>query len=477
MTRPGRCEDCGADGIVHALGRCSPCYWRHHNALGRATCPGCRSLRLLTDTGLCRVCQRWANHQRVPPVPRPCLQCGEVRLHAGHGLCSRCYQRRQDMPLVLAGGLQRRLAEAPEWLGAFAEALSTTRNPGRATVLLTQLGRLLTAHPHATPAALLELSRTPGRSVGSLARSLEDFFVDQQLTFRPDHAARLAAGRRARRVAATPEPLRPALSRFADRELANRERCRRNGTRFRADSTVEAGLSVLRDLAQYLFSQDINDWALVAAGHVEGFLNTPTSMRPHRLTVLRRFFRWARGERLILTDPTRGLHRQSQAGFTGEVLTVERQRELLHRWATGAGHPNENVFGLLALLHAASSSEVAAITVENIDGRKRAVQLGDRPWPVVLDPLTWAAVQACLSHRNALRTANQHLLVTTSTRTRRTRASSAYLSHLLDPAGVNPMRCRLTRLVDMVGQHDPKVFTVALGVSDTALIRYQGDGG
>lgn len=38
------------------------------------------------------------------------------------------------------------------------------------------------------------------------------------------------------------------------------------------------------------------------------------------------------------------------------------------------------------------------------------------------------------------------------------------------------MRCRLTRLVDMA-QHDPKVFTVVLGVSETALIRYQGGGG
>ncbi len=102
------------------------------------------------------------------------------------------------------------------------------------------------------------------------------------------------------------------------------------------------------------------------------------------------------------------------------------------------------------------------------------------PWPVALDPLTWQPCKLARCIEAPCERQASTLLVTTSTRTRRTRAFSAYLSHLLDPAEVDPTWTR--RAVDspasgdMVGQHDPTVFTVALGVSDTVLIRYQGDG-
>jgi hypothetical protein len=80
--------------------------------------------------------------------------------------------------------------------------------------MIGHLGRLLEdEHPN-HPQALLERTRTPGRSMGSLARGLETFFTEHGLALANDHAKRLAAGRRRRRIDAVADPLRPAVEAF-----------------------------------------------------------------------------------------------------------------------------------------------------------------------------------------------------------------------------------------------------------------------
>ncbi|MFD5330052.1 integrase, partial [Streptomyces sp. NPDC127092] len=84
---------------------------------------------------------------------------------------------------------------------------------------------------------MLERSRQPGRSMGSLARALENYFTEHGLAMPTDQPERLAAGRRQRRIDAIPESLRPAVASFADHLLRARERARRAGTRPRSDLT------------------------------------------------------------------------------------------------------------------------------------------------------------------------------------------------------------------------------------------------
>ena len=62
----------------------------------------------------------------------------------------------------------------------------------------------------------------PGRSMGPLARALEDFFTSRRLALPTNQADQLAAGRRQRRVNDVPEPLRPAVASFADSMLRAR---------------------------------------------------------------------------------------------------------------------------------------------------------------------------------------------------------------------------------------------------------------
>jgi hypothetical protein len=78
--------------------------------------------------------------------------------------------------------------------------------------------------------------------------------------------ARLAAGRRQRRVDGTPDPLRPAVALFADAQVRARERARGAGTRPRADSTIETNLATVRDLARFVVRCGKLDWAAVDMG-------------------------------------------------------------------------------------------------------------------------------------------------------------------------------------------------------------------
>ena len=313
--------------------------------------------------------------------------------------------------------------------------------------------------------------------MGSLARALEDFFTDRGLVIPTDQAERLAAGRRRRRIDATPASLRPAVASFAAWMLRARERARRAGTRPRADATIEAALATMRDLARFLATVCGKlDWALVDVGDLEAFLALLPKGRKRRLTVLRQFFGFARTQRLVLVDPTGGLSAKAPGGFTGQTVGLDQQRRLFRRWTTDLMvHPHEALLGILALLHGASSREVRLLRLDQIDPAAHTIRLGTRPHPVPLDPASWRILQRCLAHRQALRTDNPHVLVTRGTKAHRTPASTAYLSHVLAPAGVPPRMLRSTRLVDLVNTVDAKLVAATFGMDPEGVMIYLAD--
>jgi integrase len=140
------------------------------------------------------------------------------------------------------------------------------------------------------------------------------------------------------------------------------------------------------------------DWALADVHDIEAFLPTLPKGRKRRLTVLRQFFRFARAQKVVLTDPTRG----QPAGFTGQTVLLARQRELFRRWTAGPdAHPHEAMLGILAQVHGVSSLEVRGLRVDDIDHGARTIRLGKRPHPVPLHPVSWDVLQRCLAHRDA----------------------------------------------------------------------------
>jgi hypothetical protein len=112
------------------------------------------------------------------------------------------------------------------------------------------------------------------------------------------------------------------------------------------------------------------------------------------------------------------------------------------------------------------------LTVNNVNTATRTTLLGRRPHPVPLDPLSFAALEHCLAHRAALGTENPHVIVTRGTRAHRAPASQAYLSHVLDPAGVSPRLLRQTRLAELTHRFDPRLAAAAFGMTPEGALHY-----
>lgn len=405
--------------------------------------------------------------------------CGVLARKHDDLLCGRCWQRHPERARNQGDNLAASLEDPPWWLGDFAEFAADRHCMGRACVMIAALGRLLRNGQPVSPQALLERSRRPGRSAGALARTLEDFLVGHQLAFGLDQAARLAAGRRQRRVDATPKPLRPTAQQFCEHLIRSRERARKAGTLMRADSTIEGTLAIVRDFARFLVDQqDKTDWATVQTDDIEAFLNAQPANRRRRLSGTRQFFGWARRNKLVLVDPTTTVTVAPRPGFTGTTLTIGEQRRLFQRWTSGQDdvHPHEAVVGLLAMLHALTGAELRALRVDNIDLHVPTMRIGGRPHPVPLDPASVTAIETCLKHRARLGTRNPHLIVTKITKPRTTPASPAYVTHVLDGVDVPAKTLRSTRLVDLLISLDPKLVAEALGMNADGLLGYLADG-
>ena len=523
------CVTCGAPVGYLDREHCCRCWRRTKEEAARATCPSCGLNRVLQqDTGRCILCSRvcgqcghpvrsadsrlcrdcrnasrrlaakqpcprcgkpgflrqatgWCgpcSHPGSPKKPsQVCRECGQLRRHAGLGLCSPCWQKHPGRPFIRAEHLREHLLQPPYWLGDFVAHIAARHCVSRACGFVTDLGRLLQDEHSNSPQALLERSRRPGRSMGSFARVLEDFFTRQGLALPTDQAERLAAGRRRRRIEAVPDSLRPAVSAFDVSRMRAQDRARRAGTRPRSDHTLETALATMRDLALFLIAEkDKDDWSLVDVHDIEVFLATLPKARKRRLTVLRQFFRFARAQKLVLVDPTRTLTAKEANGFRGRTLTLDQQRQLFRRWTTDERvHPHEALVGMLALLHGASSSEARMLQVDGINDSARTVRLGKRPHPVPLDPASWTVLQRCLTHRAAWRTDNPHVMVTKGTKAGQSPASTAYLSHVLDDCGFPPRMIRSTRLVDLVNTLDPKLVAAAFGMDPQATLIYLSD--
>jgi hypothetical protein len=191
--------------------------------------------------------------------------------------------------------------------------------------------------------------------------------------------------------------------------------------------------------------------------------------------VLRRFFTWAKGRKLVLVDPARSLRLGPQPAFAGTIIDHRTQLALFGRWTSAETRPYERLIGLLALLHAASSTQIRSLVITDIDSERRTLDLAGRPFPTAIDPATWTALEACLAQRDALGTLNPHVVVTGATRTGDRAAHPSYLSRLLRPAQTTPSVCRQTRLARLVIDLDPKLTASALGMNGGGLVRYMDD--
>ena len=474
MSRYPPCARCGAPVKFRDRDLCHACHRKAARAALKRPCPRCGRVRHLRPAGACAICDRPARPAR-PAKIISCGNCGDQGRDAGHGWCNRCKLADPDWPYRYGASLAARLPAVPPWWQALTEFAAARHHPGGAVTILRHAGQVISADASAGPRQILAAATRPDGTYDAAGRALDRFFASQALILPGDQAGCRAAARRQRYLDAVPAGLAAAVAAFNDSQLSEQDRARRAARRPLSDITLESRLRILRDLAGHLAAGRITSWAEVTANDLDGFLAARPRSRHQDTYVLRRYFAWARQRKLILIDPARPLRPGAQPAFTGTVLDTATQRELLRRWTSPDAHPHERLAGLLALLHAASSTEIRALAAAGTDDRNRTITLPGRPFPVPADPATWDAVKACLRHRDHLATLNPHMIVTKATRTGNAPADGSYLTRRLAPAGVTPSACRQTRIAQLVNDLDPKLTAAALGMRDSGLVRYLAD--
>ncbi|MGW0771032.1 hypothetical protein [Streptomyces sp. NPDC002676] len=94
---------------------------------------------------------------------------------------------------------------------------------------------------------------------------------------------------------------------------------------------------------------------------------------------LQQFFSHAHHTGLILHNPAATLDAPQQRGFKGATITLDEQRALYRRWSTStAVLPHEAFIGLAALLHAATTTELRGLTLDQISIDSRTVRFPGR---------------------------------------------------------------------------------------------------
>jgi hypothetical protein len=122
-----------------------------------------------------------------------------------------------------------------------------------------------------------------------------------------------------------------------------------------------------------------------------------------------------------------------------------------------------------------SVTELRAVHATDVDLTAGTIQLGHRPQPTPLGPHITTALRRVLAHRQATRADNPHLLVNPKTKTIAGPVSTAYLTTLLAPTGVTPLRLRVTRLADLVTTIDPILLAHAFGIRYGTATHYLAD--
>lgn len=474
----GRCPWCSRTCILCGAPRrstqqlCAACRRREMGQRALGPCAYCGRKRVLDpSTQRCRACTDPATTQ----PPTPCEHCQKNGQWA-KGLCKRCYEYSPHTVITRAAGWAKRMPDPPWWWHDLAVHLAGHRHPIYAADLVATAARLILTTRTRDPLTLLTHARN---DAPTLAGALTDFFrTHHHLAPPPGLADRRAAARRARRIQATPAPLRPQVQGFANFLVLQRERAPQLGLRPNQLKTIEIRLDAIRDLALHLHlhAEGHMSWASVTTAHLEAFLARTPARRASRLAGLRQFFAYAHRTKAVLHNPTDPITAVQQRGFNGPTLTLAEQRALYQRWTTAPGiHPHEAFIGLAALLHAATITELRHLTDTRIDSVRRTAQFPGRQIALPLDPGTWTALERCLEHRSRLQTGNPHLLVTRLTRTTRAPAGAAHIRDGLAPAGLLPRILRSTRLVTLAEELDIKVLTASVGMSYAGVAHYHPD--
>jgi integrase len=201
--------------------------------------------------------------------------------------------------------------------------------------------------------------------------------------------------------------------------------------------------------------------------HIDGLHG---QRRPQRMVALRSLFTWAKKNGVIFRDPANRV----TIGLLDLPVWQPLPPEEIARAVEAATTPQARVFIALAAVHAARNGAIRALQLDNVDLADRRLTIAGHTRP--LDNLTHQILLGWLDHRRRRwpNTANQHLVVNTTTALRLSPVSATWVSHTLHGLTATLERLRIDRQLEEALTHraDPLHLAVVFDITETTAIRY-----
>jgi len=197
----------------------------------------------------------------------------------------------------------------------------------------------------------------------------------------------------------------------------------------------------------------------------------PGRSRPQDASTLRSLFTALKAERLIFTNPTRGIHVSRRTSSVPSPLPLH----LLTAAATAANdNPALRAVIALASVHALLPGQIRHLRLDQIDLASRRLDPGklDRP----LDEFTATAIRSYLVFRNQRwpATTSPYLLVTRKTAHTGQPVSEFWMTRLFEGLPVTAEQLRDDRIVEeaLAGRADPLHLAAVFGFGPRTGLRY-----
>ncbi|WP_328681167.1 hypothetical protein OG905_36300 [Streptomyces sp. NBC_00322] len=192
--------------------------------------------------------------------------------------------------------------------------------------------------------------------------------------------------------------------------------------------------------------------------------------RRDQLVALRSLFTWAKRHGLVFLNPTSRV----KVGQNEYSVLQPLLREQVESSVAAATTPAARLVLALAAVHAARVSQIATLTLDDVDLGNRRLTIAGRARP--LDDLTLKLLTDWLDHRRRRwpSTANLHLLINEKTANTTGRASNHWISAPLRGQDATLERLRVDRQLEeaMVHGPDPLHLAEVFGLDEKTAMRY-----
>lgn len=182
------------------------------------------------------------------------------------------------------------------------------------------------------------------------------------------------------------------------------------------------------------------------------------------------FFKWAKREKRVFSNPAQGVEVQHYADMT-QALSMKRQQELTKRWLNPDSDPRESLVGLLSLIYACSPHELMEIRLSDID--HDCLTVPGRQGKLILDQHIIDVLHRYLAWRSAIcrGSACEYLIVSRVSYKTNSPVSLQHINQILKTCETTANQLRITQFIEIATTGNIKLLE-SLGLSYEGTRQY-----